>query len=209
MRSSAWPASQALGAHEMEQRAGVEVAAARAHQQAFGGREAHRCVHRAPVVHRADRRAVAQMADHGLEFVVGPPEEFGGFERGILMRGAVEAVATDLLLVEVGVGQAVDLRVDRHDLVKGGVEDGHVHGPREAALRFADAQQIDRVVQGRQRRRRFDRGDDLAVDDGLMAVGRAALDDAVADRGDLVDRAQHAGLPRRSAPPRSPRRAAP
>ena len=57
-------AGQALGAFEKRDHTRIHVAAARAHDQALGGRESHRRVHRAPVVHGAQRRAVAEMAAH-------------------------------------------------------------------------------------------------------------------------------------------------
>ena len=56
-------------AFEEGEHAGVHVAAARAHDEALGGREAHRGVHRAPVIHGAERRAVAEMAAHQPQLV--------------------------------------------------------------------------------------------------------------------------------------------
>ena len=56
-------------AFEEREHAGIHVAAARAHDQPLGRREAHRRVHRAPVIHGAKRRAVAEMAAHQPQLV--------------------------------------------------------------------------------------------------------------------------------------------
>ena len=57
---------QPFRAFEEREHAGIDVAAARAHDEPLGGREAHRRVDRAAVIDGAERRAVAEMAAHQL-----------------------------------------------------------------------------------------------------------------------------------------------
>jgi hypothetical protein len=87
-------------------------------------------------------------------------QDFGGLQRDVAVRGAVEAVAADaVLLVEV-VGQAVEVGVGRQRLVEGGVEDGDLRHVGEHLHGHADAGHVDRVVQRREDREFLDFGDD-------------------------------------------------
>ena len=74
-------ARQALLALQVGHHARIEVAAARAHDQPFAGREAHGRVHRAAVVHRAERGAVAEMATDDFQFVHPPLQVLRGAQR--------------------------------------------------------------------------------------------------------------------------------
>ena len=90
--------------HDVEQDRGVEVAAARAHDQALERREAHRGVDRAAAVgSRRDRAAVAEVAGDHAEAgsLARAAEQLRRAPGDEAVRGAVEAVAADAVaLVE-------------------------------------------------------------------------------------------------------------
>jgi len=86
----------ALLAHEIDQHAGIEVAAARAHDQAAARRQAHAGVDRHPVAHRRDACAVAQMGDEQAA-----RQAVGQLVNDRFARQAVEPVALDPLRAQL------------------------------------------------------------------------------------------------------------
>ena len=121
-------------AFEEGEHAGVDIAAARAHDEALGGREAHRGIHRAPVIHGAKRRAVAEMAAHQPQLIRAALQELRGAQADVVVRRAVKAVAAHALLFVKLVGQAVEIRVGRQRVMKRRVEHRDVrHGREQAA----------------------------------------------------------------------------
>jgi hypothetical protein len=181
---------QLLGRHvvvfnQVDHHRRVDAAGAAGHDQAVGGGHAHAGVHRAAVVDGAQGGADAQVTGDDFQFAERALQHFGRFQRNVAVRGAVEAVATDpVLLVEV-VGQAVQVGVGRQGLVEGGVEDGHVGHVRQLPHGLADAFHVDRVVQRRKDRQGFDVGNHRGGDDHGAGKLAAPMDDPVADRGDV------------------------
>ena len=181
--SSLWVAVSLSVAFEEREHAGVHVAAARAHDQALRRREAHRRVHRAPVIDGAERRAVAEMAAHQAQLVRAALQEFAARKADVVVRRAVEAVAAHALLLVELVGQAVEVRVGRQRVMKRRVEHGDVRHGGEQPPHLADAGDVHRVVQRRERIECLDLrehlvGDERGLGELLAAVYHAMGDDA-------------------------------
>ena len=119
-------------------------------------------------------------------------EELGRGLRDELVRGAVEAVFPDAVLLVVLVGDRVEVGGRRHGVVEGRVEHGDVGHAREDALAGLDAAEVRRVVQRRQRGAFADDVLDLVGDHGRVVELLAAVHDAVADGLDLLEAVEHA-----------------
>ena len=74
----------------------------------------------------------------------------------------------------------------RNRRVKGRVEAGHLRHVGQRVHGRANAGQVGRIVQRRQVGEPLDRGEHLVVDQHRAGELLAAVDDAMADRGDLV-----------------------
>ena len=155
-------------AFEEGEHAGVHVAAARAHDQSLGGREAHRRVHRAPVVDGAERRAVAEVAAHEPQLVRAALQKLRGAQADVVVRRAVKAVAAHALLFVKLVGQAVEIGVGRQRVVKRRVEHRDVRHGGEQPPHLADAGDVHRIVQRRERIERLDLREHLVGDERCL-----------------------------------------
>ena len=88
----------------------VDVAAARAHDQALERRQAHGGVDRPAVLDGRDRGAVAEVAGDEVRVLGRPRFSISTARRGhVAVAGAVEAVAADAVLLVQLVGQAVEV----------------------------------------------------------------------------------------------------
>ena len=164
---------------------GVEIAAPGAHDQPLQRRQTHRRVDRLPA-----RTAVAdaplprcrttrftsctRLAQH--------PGRLGDHEG---VRGPVEAVAPDLVLVAPRPRDGIRVGHRRHGLVERGVEDRDLRDSGEQRARDPQALEVRRVVQRRQRHQLGHRVDHLVVDQDRFAETDSAVDHPVTDRGDL------------------------
>ena len=125
----------------------VDVAAAGAHDQAFQRRKAHGRVDGDAVLDGGHGGAVAQVAGDDLQVLQVLAQGLGALLGHIEVRGAVEAVAADLVLAVVFVGDRIDVGFFGHGLVEGGVEcPGHGDAGQDL-LAGLDAGDIGRVVQ--------------------------------------------------------------
>ena len=110
------------------------------------------------------------------------------------MRGAVEAVAADLVLLIVLIGKSIGVSHGRHGLVEGSVEHGdHGHAGHEL-LAGLDADDVGGVVERGEGIALLDCLHDLVGDDDGLGKLFAAVDDAVADSVDLLHGADDAVL---------------
>ena len=174
---------------------GVEVAGAGAHRQAVQRGEAHRGIVALAAVDRADRRAVAQMAGDQAQFLERTAEHLGGLLGNILVAGAVEAVAADLVLFIVLVGDRVHVVRLRHGLMERGIEYGDHRNVRAHNVAAGlDADQVGRIVERRKRYAVLDRLEHLFGDNDAVREELAAVYHAVADRVDLAHRGDNALL---------------
>jgi hypothetical protein len=85
----------------------------------------------------------------------------------------VEAVATDIVLLEVLGGDGVAVSLSGHGHVESGVEHSHVGSAGHSFLAGTDAQQVGGNVQGAQGGALFDGGDDSIIDDSEKTEQRA------------------------------------
>ena len=109
------------------------------------------------------------------------------------MAGAVEAVAADLVLLIVLIGQGVGVGHGGHGLVECGVKHGHLgHVGAHDGGAGLDAGDVGRVVQGGQGDALLQGGHHLVVDLHGGGEGLAAVDHPVAHRLDLLHGAHHA-----------------
>ena len=96
------------------------------------------------------------MAAHQLQFIRAASKELGRAQGDVSVGRAVEAVAPHLLLLIELVRQSVEIRVSRQRVMKRRVEHRHVrHGGKQAA-HLAYPRDVHRVVQWRERVKRFD-----------------------------------------------------
>ena len=125
------------------------------------------------------------MAGDQLQLLDGLAQHGGGPLRHILVAGAVEAIAADLVLLVILIGQGVSIGHGGHGLVEGGVEHGHHGGVGHQLLAGADADDVGGVVQGSQGVALLDGGHDLVGDEDGLGKLLAAVDHAVTHRIDL------------------------
>ena len=110
------------------------------------------------------------------------------------MRGAVEAVAADLVVLIILIGQSIGIGHRGHGLVEGGIEHGdHRHAGHEL-LAGLDADDVGGVVQRREGIALLNGGHDFVGDDNRLGKLLTAVDDTVTDCVDLLHRADHAVL---------------
>ena len=111
------------------------------------------------MVDGAQRGADAEVAGNDFQLAERALQDFGRLQRDIAVRGAVKAVAADAVLLVKVVGQTVEVGVGRQRLMEGGIEDGDLRNVGELFLGYADAGDVDRVVQRREEREFLDVGD--------------------------------------------------
>ena len=197
----------------------VEVPGPRAHHQTLEGCQSHGGVDRPAPADRRRGGAVAEVEHHQVRLGPGPAEQVGGDPGDEGVRGAVEPVTPDPVLVPPGRRDRVGVRRGRHRLVERGVEDGDLRHVREEPPRDPQTFEVGRVVQRRERDQLLDGGQHVVVHERRLREAVAAVDDAVARlrrcrprrgtaRASRTRRVQPAAPPRRSpplAPPGAPR----
>ena len=105
----------------------------------------------------------------------------------------MEAVAADLILLVVLVGQGVGIGYRRHGLVEGGVKHGHLgHVGTHDGLAGLDAGDVSGVVEGGQGDALLQSGHHLVVNLYRAGEGLAAVHHPVAHRIDLLHGGDHA-----------------
>ena len=180
--------------HQVLEDTGVNVAGAGTHGKTGERGEAHGGVDALAAVDRGDGGAVAEVAGDQLELLDGLAEHIGRALGNILVRGAVEAVAADLVLLIVLIGKSIGVSHGRHGLVEGSVEHGdHGHAGHEL-LAGLDADDVGGVVERGEGIALLDCLHDLVGDDDGLGKLFAAVDDAVADSVDLLHGADDAVL---------------
>jgi hypothetical protein len=139
--------AQAFGARDVQQRADVDVARARAHDQPFERGHPHAGLDRAPVFDRADAGPVAEVTADQRQVTHLGAEVPGRERRHVAVAGAVEAIATHAVLVGQLLVERVLLRARRQRRVEGGVEHRDVDQIREQLASGDDAGEVGRVVE--------------------------------------------------------------
>ena len=168
---------------------GVDVARAGAHRQTVERGEAHRSIIALAAVDRADRRTIAQMAGDQAQLLKRTAEHFGSLLGNILMAGAVEAVAADLVLLIVLVRDRVHIVRLRHSLMERSIKYGNHRYVRTHNLAAGlNTNQVGRIVQRCERYAVLDRLEHLFGDDNAVREELAAVYHAVTDCVDLAHR---------------------
>ncbi len=107
----------------------------------------------------------------------------------------MSAVLADLVFLRKVLRNGKAVGILRHGAVEGVVEDDDLGFLIAEHFRAGvDALDVCRVVQRCQRREVVDLPDDLRCDDDTVVEDRAALDDPVADRRDLIERVDDLAL---------------
>ena len=171
----------------------VDGAAARAHHHAFQRGEAHGSIHDLAILHRGERRAVAQVADDQL-FRLFRGQNLARALRHKAVAGAMETVAAHLQALIIVQRQGVQIRFLGHGHMESGIEHRHHGRVRHHFLAGADAHQVGGVVQRAQRDVLLDGRHHFVVDEIAARELLAAMQHAVADRADLVHGGNHAVL---------------
>jgi hypothetical protein len=167
-------------AGEIHEHPRVEVAAAGPHHDPAGRSQPHRGVLGGPVADGGEAGAVAEMREDG------PAEGLRTEGRDdVLVREAVEPVAADPRVVERA-GHSEAPRRLGHAAVEAGVEADDLRELRSTPTEGLDGFERRGEVQGCERDRVVEIGEDGGVDAGGFAKVRAAVHDAVPDRGELV-----------------------
>ena len=104
----------------------------------------------------------------------------------------MEAVAADLVLLIILIGQGVHIGGGGHGLMEGGIEHGHHGGAGHQSLTGPDPDDIGGIVERSQRVALLDGGHHLIGDQNGPGKLLAAVDHPVTDRVDLLHRADHA-----------------
>src|SRR5580700_9705153 len=98
----------ALVPNQIDQNAGIDVARARSHHDAFQRSESHAGVYALAVRDRGNGRAVAKMADDEPRRIRSNVQQLGGAPRGVLHADAVESIAPDSAL-EPGIRTGINV----------------------------------------------------------------------------------------------------
>ena len=102
------------------------------------------------------------------------------------MRRAVCAVTADFVGRTLLFRQSVDIGLRRHRLMKRGVENHNLRHRRQFLHDRTNNQRCRRIVQRRQRRKRFDVFDHFLGNDNRTLENRTALNNTMADGRNLV-----------------------
>src|SRR6266446_2560248 len=129
---------------EIEQDAGVEVAATRAHHEPSRRRESHRGVERPSVAYRRHARAIAQVGDDDAR-----GRRAGKRLHNVFERDTVKAEAADSLVPQCA-RQREALGHFRHLSMESGVEARHLRQARKPASSGLDAIDFARKMERRE-----------------------------------------------------------
>ena len=134
------------------------------------------------------------MAGDELQLFNGLAQHSGGPAGHILVGSTVEAVAADLILGIILIGQGVGVGHGRHGLMEGGVEHGYHGGAGHKGLAGLDPDDVGGIVERSQGVALLNGGHYLIGDEHALGKLLAAVNHTVAHCIDLLHRADHAVL---------------
>ena len=134
------------------------------------------------------------MAGDDLQLLDGLAQHGGGPGGNVAVRGAVEAVAADLILLIVLVGQSIDVALGGHGLMEGGVKHAHHGHTGHDLLAGADAGDVGRIVERGQGDALLQSSHDLVGNEHGGSEFLAAVHHAVTHSVDLGGTLDHAVL---------------
>ena len=176
---------------------GIQIAAAGAHDQALKRGKTHGSVNALAIAYCGDAGAVAQVADDGLNAVVRLADHFSDLLGNEGVAGAVEAIAADLVIPVIVHGDRVHISLLGHGLMESSIKDSYHGSLGHQSLAGIHADEVGGVVQRSQIGDILDSLNNFISNDSGGSELLAAMDDAVADSADLVERLQNAGLSQR------------
>ena len=140
-------------AGEMKQHARIDVAAARAHDEAFQRSEPHARVDGPTLPQRRGRAALAEMQGHGPR----PGAEVLQLAREVLVRDPMKPVAAYPVQVLPCLGDGIVSRLVRQVMEEGRIENGDDRQIRETLANAFHHCQGGRIVKRCEGRERFQR----------------------------------------------------
>ena len=177
--------------HKVGDDRGVDATASGTHHNALEGSETHRGIEALAVYNCREGCAVAEVAGNYLGVLLA--EKLYGSAANEAVRGAVEAVTADLVLLIVLVGNAVHINVIGHSAVEAGIKYRNLRN-RHDLLTLYDTLEVRGVVE---------RAKVAALlDDSLYLVGNenragkllTAVKNSVTYSADLINRCDNADL---------------
>ena len=173
---------KALFFHDKGNDGRVQRAAAGAHHKAVKRREAHGRVNDLAVTNSGNGRAVADVAGNHLDILKGLVHKMRAVCADIAVRSAVEAIAANLILFIIFIGDRIHIGLARHSGMEGGVE---YNALREVLpkhlLASQNPLQFRPVVQRSERNQAFNALQYLIIHQQGFAEHRTALRHTVAD----------------------------
>ena len=173
---------------------GIDVAGAGAHDEALQRGQSHRGIDGLAVLHRRDGGAVAEMADDDPQILPLLAENLRRALADIIMAGAVEAVAADLVVLVVFQRNRVQICFRRHRLMERGIKHRDHRHPGHELFAGMNAGQVRRVVERRKIRDIADGADHIVVDENCLVKPLSAVDDTMSDSTDLGEGGDHTHL---------------
>ena len=132
------------------------------------------------------------MAVDHLELLLA--HQLGSTLGNVLVGGAVEAVATDGVILVVLGGNGVAVSLGGHGHMEGGVEHGDLRRGGHHLLASLDAHQVGGVMQWSQGDALLDGNDHVVIDDAGVKELHAAMQNTMTDSVDFVSGLDHAQL---------------
>ena len=166
---------------EVEDDARVNVTGTGTHHQTSQRGQPHRGIHRLATSDSRTRRTITQVQRNLVDFLCRLIQKVRHLLGNKLMRGAVEAVTTDIKLRCDLCVERVQSSSWRHGVEETSVEDGDVRHVRKQLARLFDAYDIGRVVQRRQRNKVADHADDFVGNQLRSREQATTVNDAVTD----------------------------
>src|SRR5262245_14078105 len=124
----------------------IEISASRSHDQPLERGQPHGGVDAFAAEHCASAAAIAEVGTYKGTFSRWFSQQSSRSLRHESMARAMEAIATDTMLLIKVVWHCVEVSLLRQSLVKSCIENRHLWQPREETLRGPDAQYVGRIV---------------------------------------------------------------
>ena len=165
---------------------GVNVARTGAHDETLERGETHRSVDTLAADRSRDRSAVAEVAHDDLCALWIEAALPDHLTRDKVVAGAVEAVATHLVLLVVLVGQCIEIGLLRHAHAESRIEHSDIRLAGHSRLAGLNAHEVCRIVKGSQVKAVRDCLLHVLIDQHRLVVICSAVNHAMADCRNLV-----------------------
>ena len=178
--------------HDKGHGSGIDVATACAHHQAFERSQAHAGVHTFAILDGRYGTTVAHVAGDDARTFGLNAEKFAHTLGHIAVRGSMEAVTADAVLLIQLIGNGIHVGVIGHGLMESSVEHTHLRNVGQQSRNGSHTLQVGRIVERSQVVACRDGIERLLVEDYRLAEAFAAVHDAMAYRTQFLKRFQRA-----------------